>query len=320
MAIAILLGIGFLIPVRTGWLGTILLLLFGFFFVTVSSRIVGLIGSSSNPVSGMTLATLLFTAFLFRSLGWTGTGHQLSVLFIGAVVCIAAAVAGDISQDLKTGYLVGASPYRQQTGEFIGVLTTALCIGSVVLLLHRVYGIGSSTLPAPQATLMSLVIKGVLTGKLPWTFVGLGMVLALVVELLGVSSLPFAVGLYLPVSLTTPIFAGGILHRILLGPEGKKDLPENKEKSSQGILSSSGLIAGASLVGVFLAMGESLKEGFLQTIHLGFAWMGSWSTQGSLAIFFLPVLAIVYAVLSKKKIIHGSGRSMNTMSSRMINR
>ena len=169
--LAVFVGIRLLVPIPTGWLGASLLLVFGFFFVTVSSRIVGLIGSSSNPVSGMTIATLLFTAFVFRSMGWTDAGHQISVLFIGAVVCIAAAVAGDISQDLKTGYLVGATPRHQQMGEFIGVLTTALCIGSVVLLLHKVYGIGSAELPAPQATLMALVIKGVLTSQLPWAFV-----------------------------------------------------------------------------------------------------------------------------------------------------
>jgi putative OPT family oligopeptide transporter len=284
------------LPIPAGWLGAMLLGIFGFFFVTVSSRIVGLIGSSSNPVSGMTIATLLFTALLFRSMGWTGTEHQIAVLFVGAVVCIAAAVAGDISQDLKTGFLVGASPYRQQLGEFIGVLTAALCIGSVVLLLHRVYGVGSPALPAPQATLMSLVIEGVLAGKLPWAFVGIGMVLALVVELLGVSSLPFAVGLYLPVSLTTPIFAGGLLRRFLEGANRMKTRTGGNHKAEQGILFSSGLIAGAALVGVLLALGEVVRQGFLQEIHLGSSWMGRWASPGSLGFFLLPLLGIVYAV------------------------
>ncbi len=240
-------------------LGAVLIAVFSFFFVTVSSRIVGLIGSSSNPVSGMTIAALLLTALIFVGLGLNdGTAAtKAAVLAVGAVVCISAAVAGDTSQDLKTGFLVGATPRRQQMGELVGVLTSAAVMGGVLVVLNESYGIGTQDgLPAPQATLMSLVIDGVLNASLPWGFVMVGVVIALVVELVfKLPSLAFAVGVYLPISLMSPILVGGLLRLGIsrkyqdagTGADGVEVLAEKRE---QGVLFASGLIAGAALVGV----------------------------------------------------------------------
>ena len=238
------------------FLSAILVIIFGFFFVTVASRIVGLIGSSSSPVSGMTIATLMATSLIFLGLGWTDDSYQPIALVVGAVVCIAAANAGATSQDLKTGYLVGGTPFKQQIGLMIGVTTSAIVIGFTVLLLERTLGIGEATaqhpnpLPAPQATLMATVIKGLLSQNLPWGLVIAGMGLAAVVELCGVSSLAFAVGAYLPLSTTSPIFIGGLV----------KWLVERKDKSKAaeseigpGALFSSGLIAGGSITGIIIA-------------------------------------------------------------------
>ena len=242
-----------------GPLGAVLMALFAFFFVTVSSRIVGLIGSSSNPVSGMTIATLLVTAVLFVWLGRADMPNaRFAVLSVGAVVCIAAAIAGDTSQDLKTGFLVGATPYRQQIGEFIGVAASALVMGFVLRLLHAAYGIGSEQLAAPQAQIMTMVIDGVLSGELPWNLVFIGGVIAAIVELLGLPSLALAVGLYLPLSLSTPIMAGGAIRGLLeksYGGEDKDhaDKQELRDRRESGVLYASGMIAGAALIGVVAA-------------------------------------------------------------------
>jgi putative OPT family oligopeptide transporter len=193
------LGLGVLawllpqIPVNA--VGALLIVIFSFFFVTVSSSIVGLVGSTSNPASGMTIGTLLATSLIFLGLGWTGSAGMIAAISVGAVVCIAICIASDTSQDLKTGFLVGATPRRQQYGEIIGVLTSALVIGWVVFFLHRVYGIGSEQMPAPQAVLMSMVVRGVLEMSLPWTLVFIGVFIAACIELLGIPSLPFSVGL-----------------------------------------------------------------------------------------------------------------------------
>jgi putative OPT family oligopeptide transporter len=234
------------------FVSALLMVIFAFFFVTVSSRIVGLIGASSNPVSGMTIATLLATSLIFVALGMAKAGDaRMSVLAVGAVVCIAAALAGDTSQDLKTGFLLGATPWKQQTAEIIGVLTSSTVMGAVLIMLHGSYGIGSASLPAPQATLMSLVIDGVLNANLPWGFVLAGAGLAAVVEHgFRQPSLAFAVGLYLPVSLTTPILVGGALRRAI---ERRHEGKERQEKRQRGVLFGSGLIAGAALVGVLIA-------------------------------------------------------------------
>jgi putative OPT family oligopeptide transporter len=269
-AIAIWLWPG--IPVS--FLGAILVTVFSFFFVTVSSRIVGLIGSSSNPVSGMTIAALILTSLIFVALGYNdgSVESKVAVLMVGAVVCISAAIAGDASQDLKTGFLLGATPRLQQVGELIGVIAPATVMGSVLIVLNESYGIGTADgLPAPQATLMSLVIDGVLNASLPWGFVILGMAIAAVVEFVfKLPSLAFAVGLYLPVSLSTPIMVGGLLRMALtrkwegVGPapaplQRTKGVEEDEatgtvlsEKREQGVLFASGLIAGAALVGVLI--------------------------------------------------------------------
>ena len=268
-----------------------LIVLFSFFFVTVSSRIVGLIGSSSNPISGMTIATLLATALIFFALGWTDTEHQAIVLSIGAVVCIAAANAGDTSQDLKTGFLLGATPRAQQIGELVGVLTASAVIGLVVLRLHRGLGIGSAALPAPQATLMALVVKGVLTQQLPWGLVLIGACLAAVMELLGLHSLPFAVGLYLPLSMSTPVFVGGAVRWWL---DRRARAEELKEQRERGVLYASGLIAGSAFIGMALGLVQSFDRlKFLaEKIALGDAWAG----EGAAAVAVLFFAALAYSL------------------------
>lgn len=245
-----------IIPVGIG--GAILIAVFGFFFATVSSRIVGLVGSSSNPVSGMTIATLIITAIVFKSTGNDGQTGMIATLTVGAIICIIAAMAGDTSQDLKTGFLVGATPYKQQYGEIIGALFSALAIGAVLTLLNNAWGFGSTELPAPQATLMRLVIEGVMGGNLPWALVFTGIGVGITIELLGLPVLPIAIGLYLPIHLSTPIMVGGfirgILDKKLNKSEKEKEKINIKEKIDSGILYASGLIAGEGLVGILLAL------------------------------------------------------------------
>jgi putative OPT family oligopeptide transporter len=224
---------------------------FGFFFVAVTSRIVGIIGNSSCPVSGMTIATLLVCTLILRWAGYDAANGKVMALVIGAIVCIAISNAGDTSQDLKTGFLVGATPSRQQIGEMIGVLSSAFFVGLTIFFLHQAYGLGSKQLPAAQATLMSLVIPGLLEGNLPWDLVFIGAGAALVVELLGVSSLPFAIGLYLPIATSTPIMIGGILHWLMVERRAKQT---GAMATTDGTLFASGLIAGDALVGVLLAL------------------------------------------------------------------
>ncbi|PKK87897.1 MAG: oligopeptide transporter, OPT family [Candidatus Wallbacteria bacterium HGW-Wallbacteria-1] len=242
--------------VPVGFAGAGLIALFSFFFVTVSSRIVGLIGSSSNPVSGMTIATLLLTCLIFMGLGMADNPDtaKVAVLVIGSIVCIAAAIAGDTSQDLKTGFLVGATPRSQQIGEIIGVATASLVMGATIFLLKTSYGFGAGPgmLPAPQASLMKMVVEGVLGGNLPWTLVIIGMFISFVVEILGLPALALAVGLYLPLELSTPIMAGGIL-RLLVEKVSAARADKGQDEREKGILFSSGLIAGAALAGVVIA-------------------------------------------------------------------
>lgn len=287
------------IPVVSNLLVALLMVIFSFFFVTVSSRIVGLIGSSSNPVSGMTITTLLLTSLIFSLMGWTTDAHMVIALSVGAVVCISIAIAGDISQDLKTGFLVGATPWKQQVGEFLGILTSAIFIGWVILRLHKGVGIGSEALPAPQATLMSLVVKGVITGKLPWNFVIIGIFLAAIVELIGIRSLPFAVGVYLPLYLTTPIMAGGALR--YLTERTKEDNVLNTRREN-GILFSSGLIAGSAIVGVGLALTASYSETFVTTLEIGYKWMGTFSNIASL-IIFAGLCLLLLSFINKRRIL-----------------
>lgn len=237
------------LPTRGNVLAVILVLVFGFFFATVSSRITGLIGSSSNPISGMTIATLILTCLIFVGLGWTGSAYSPMALGIGAIVCIAAANAGTTSQDLKTGYIVGATPLHQQTGLIIGVLVSAVAIGVTTLYMHRVFGIGSEAVPAPQATLMATIITGLLNQSLPWGLVLVGIFLAATLELCGVHSLSFAVGAYLPVATTAPIFVGGLVRSWV----DRRTGGESTDVSA-GTLFSSGLIAGGSITGIVFAV------------------------------------------------------------------
>src|SRR6476661_2430146 len=238
------------LPTYGNPLAAILTILFGFFFVSVSSRITGLIGNSSNPISGMTIATLILTCTIFVALGWTGDVYAPIALCVGAVVCIAAAIAGATSQDLKTGFLVGATPSSQQIGLLIGVCVSALVIGFTTLYLNQVMGIGSQSLPAPQATLMSTIIKGLLSQNLPWGLVLCGVSVSLVLELCGIRSLSFAVGSYLPIATTAPIFVGGVVRWAV---ERKTGVASESEISS-GTLFSSGLIAGGSIAGILYAV------------------------------------------------------------------
>ncbi|HMN91180.1 MAG TPA: oligopeptide transporter, OPT family [Saprospiraceae bacterium] len=255
---AVLIVLMTILPnVPTNLFSALLIIVFGFFFVTVSSRIVGLIGSSSNPISGMTIATLMATSLIFLGLGWTGDAYQPIALVVGSIVCIAAANAGATSQDLKTGYIVGATPIKQQIGLLIGVLVSVVAIGFTLLLLESTLGIGEATiehptpLPAPQATLMATVIKGLLSQNLPWGLVISGMAIAAVIELCGVSSLAFAVGAYLPLSTTTPIFVGGLIKWLV---DRKQKSAEAESEIGPGALFSSGLIAGGAVTGILIAV------------------------------------------------------------------
>ncbi len=313
-----------LIPsIPTNFLSAVMIVIFGFFFVTVSSRIVGLIGSSSNPVSGMTIATLMATSLIFVGIGWTGSFYEPLALVVGSIVCIAVANAGSTSQDLKTGFLVGATPVKQQVGLLIGVLVSVVAVGFTLLLLERTVGVGQITaqhpdpLPAPQAILMATVIKGLLSQNLPWALVLIGMGLSLVMELSGVSSLAFAVGAYLPLSTTTTIYAGGII----------KWLVDKRKKSKEsdigpGALFSSGLIAGGTITGILVAILIGWTVGhnalgnpvsFIEKVHqtvlsifsisgtgtLGDA-MGGWGDILGMVFFGLLCLLLYKVAMSKE--------------------
>jgi putative OPT family oligopeptide transporter len=254
----ILIAFMALIPQIPGNLLTsIMIVVFGFFFVTVSSRIVGLIGSSSNPISGMTIATLLATSLIFVGIGWTGDHYQPIALVVGSIVCIASANAGATSQDLKTGYILGATPIKQQIGLIIGVLASTIAIGFTLTLLNDKIGIVTVTdlhkhpLPAPQAVLMSTIIKGLLSHNLPWGLVLVGMGISAVMELCDVSSLAFAVGAYLPLSSTTPIFVGGLVKWLA---DRKNKSAEAESDTGPGALFSSGLIAGGAITGILVSI------------------------------------------------------------------
>lgn len=250
-AVVIALMIWLMPALKLNLVGAILVVIFTFFFASVASRVVGLVGGSSLPVSGMTIAALLGTSLMFSAFGWTGTEGKFMALIVGAVICVGISSAGDISQDLKTGFLIGATPYKQQIGQFIGVLTSATVVGSVVLLLDAAFTIGSDKLPAPQATLMKLVVEGVMDRNIPWLFVFTGMGLAAIVEFMKIPSLPFAVGLYLPFSLSVPIMVGGFLRGILEKTRSGDTVKTSRER---GVLFGSGLVAGDATIGVLIAL------------------------------------------------------------------
>ena len=243
--------LGFVETAALRVVAALLVVVFAFFFVTVSSRIVGLVGVTSNPTSGMTIATLLGASGIFLAFGWTDLKAQASALTVGAVVAVAASIAGDTSQDLKTGFLLGATPRRQQWGELLGVLTSAFFVALTVTVLAEAYGFGTRELPAPQATLMMLVVEGVLSRDLPWLLVGIGAAIALAAELFRLPSLAFAVGIYLPVATMTPVFLGGLI-RFLLERRANDD-EERIERRERGVLFGSGLVGGEGLLGVGIA-------------------------------------------------------------------
>ncbi len=259
-------------------------IVFAFFFVTVASRIVGLVGVTSNPTSGMTIAALLGTAGVFLVMGWTDMAGKAAALTVGCVVAIAASIAGDTSQDLKTGYLLGATPRSQQTGELIGVLTSATFVCLSVLLLASTFGFGSSELPAPQATLMKLVIDGVLEQSLPWGLVGIGVGIAVLAELFRIPSLPFAVGVYLPVATMTPIFFGGMLKLWLERRAANEQ--QAIDRRDKGVLLGSGFVGGEGLLGVAIA-GAAFIQG-ARPAGIGLDWLGpDWLANAAGFGFFL---------------------------------
>lgn len=300
------IGIGVLIMIIAIWLlpeipvsplGAVLIALFGFFFATVSSRMVGIVGSSNNPVSGMAIATLLFSTLCLKVTGDTGVHGMKGAIAIGSVICIIAAMAGDTSQDLKTGYIVGATPYRQQIGELIGAICAGLAISGVLMLLDSAWTFGTDKLPAPQATLMKMVTEGVMEGNLPWNLVFIGVFLALMIEVIGIPVLPFAIGLYLPIYLSTPIMVGGLIKLIVTKRKNKTE-EEIKEDDSKGILYSSGLIAGEGLVGILLAI--LTVVGVADKINLGNYGINL-GQGGSVVFFVLLCASLLYAATKKIK-------------------
>ncbi len=250
--------IGILLLILAIWLvpfvpvtlpGAILIVIFGFFFSAVSSRMVGLVGSSNNPVSGITIATILISTFCLKVLGVTGAHGMKGAIAIGSVICIAACMAGDTSQDLKTGYILGATPKKQQIGEIMGTIAAALAIGGVMILLDQAYSFGSEALAAPQATMMKMIIEGVMNGNLPWNLIFIGAFISIAVEILGIAALPVSIGLYLPLELSSTIMIGGLIRKFTDSYSKK-----HNGKEGNGILFCSGLIAGEGLVGVIIAI------------------------------------------------------------------
>jgi len=288
------------LPTQGNVLAAILTIIFGFFFVTVSSRITGLIGTSSNPISGMTIATLILTCSIFVGIGWTGDIYAPIAICIGAVVCIAAAQAGGTSQDLKTGFLVGATPLYQQLGLVVGVVTSAFVIGVTTLYLNNAMTIGSTSLPAPQATLMATIIKGLLSQNLPWGLVLVGVFIAVTLELCGIHSLSFAVGSYLPIATTAPIFVGGLVRAYVEKRTGRSE----ESEVGAGTLYSSGLIAGGSLAGILYAIlfGRNvIKDAEAVTGVVPFLHEGTTGMIAGALLFF--VLAVILARQAQKKIM-----------------
>ena len=271
-------------------LGAVIVVIFGFFFATVSSRMVGLIGSSNNPVSGMAIATLLIATILLKATGLDGATGMKGAIAIGSIICIVAAIAGDTSQDLKTGFIVGATPKKQQWGELIGVLPSSLAIGGVLYLLNEAWGYGSTELPAAQATMMRMIVEGVMNADLPWGLIGAGAAIAIVVEILRIPVLPFAVGMYLPLSLNAGIMAGGLVRLVV---EKKRGLSEEKKKAAidRGILYTSGMIAGEGLVGILLAV-FAVVELDLTKLLGGF----SLGQIGAILIFLVVVIGSLFKV------------------------
>ncbi|MEY3344245.1 MAG: hypothetical protein RL090_1929 [Bacteroidota bacterium] len=293
----------------------ILVIIFGFFFVTVSSRIVGIIGSSSNPISGMTIATLMGTALIFIAVGWTGKIYEPMALVVGGMICIAAANAGATSQDLKTGYIVGATPKYQQIALFVGAIVSSIVIGLTVQILDKPtaemaaqgieHAIGTEKYPAPQGTLMATLVKGLLSFNLDWQFVLVGVFLAITMELCGVKALSFAVGAYLPLATTLPIFAGGLVKGLVDWKSKKDNVEAEDAELGKGSLFATGLVAGGALAGVLVAI-LSVNDNVsnkLKLVNMEHAITGAIGESGYMLLgtaFFLGLAFILYRIATKK--------------------
>ena len=290
-AIVVLIIAIWLVPaVPVSLLGAIIIVVFGFFFSAVSSRMVGLVGSSNNPVSGMTIATILIATICLKVAGDTGAHGMQGAIAIGSIICIAACMAGDTSQDLKTGYILGATPKKQQYGEIMGTIAAALAIGGVMILLNSAYGFGTDALAAPQATMMKMIIEGVMNGNLPWALIFIGAFISIAVEILGIGALPVAIGLYLPLELSATIMLGGLVRLFT----DKKRAAKNE--NGKGILFCSGLIAGEGIVGVLLAI--FAVTGLLDKMNLS-SVIPSGNVQAFI-LLALVVAAVWYAAKGKK--------------------
>lgn len=276
-------------------LGAFIIVVFGFFFATVSSRMVGLVGSSNNPVSGMAIATLLIATFAIKSSGKTGIDGMTAAIAVGSVICIIAAIAGDTSQDLKTGYLLGATPKKQQMGEMLGVVVSGLAIGGVLYLLNAAWGYGTAEIPAPQAQIMKMIVEGIMGGNLPWGLVFVGVFLAICLEILRIPVMPFAIGLYLPIYLNATIMIGGIVRGLL---DRRKGVDE-KTKTAQatdGTLYCAGMIAGEGLVGILLAIFAVVG------ISLDMSGVVSLGNIGGVVLMIIMILSLLkFSIWRKKK-------------------
>jgi OPT family oligopeptide transporter len=299
----------------------LLVVIFGALFVTVSSRIVGLIGSSNNPISGMTIATVMGTSLIFLSVGWVGARFEPLVLVVGGMICIAAANAGATSQDLKSGYIVGATPKNQQIALFVGALVSSVVIGITIKFLDRpttemaqqgiMHAIGSEKYPAPQATLMATLIKGILSQNLDWQYVFVGMFLAVVMELCGIKSLSFAVGAYLPLSTTLPIFIGGAIKGLVEMKEKRAKIPSHTEEDElgKGNLFATGLVAGGAVAGVVIAFISGSRSGelMLNNVNQEGNLTRLLTEQGYFALgvlFFALMGWMLYRIGSKKNVVN----------------
>ena len=288
LVIAVLIWILPIFPVNL--VGALIIVVFGFFFATVSSRMVGLIGSSNNPVSGMTIATLLFATVILKVTGTTGITGMVGAISIGGIICIVAAIAGDASQDLKTGFIVGATPSKQQIGEIIGVVASSAAIGFVLYLLNEAWGYGTEKIPAAQATMMKMLVEGIMNEELPWAMILIGVFIAIVVEILKMPVMPFAVGMYLPFSLSAGIMAGGIVRIFVEKKKGTE--AEKKARTDRGLLFTSGMIAGEGIVGILLAVFAVVKidSKIILPFHL--------PQVGSL-VLYIALLVLLYGVCMK---------------------
>ncbi|MEE1187760.1 MAG: oligopeptide transporter, OPT family [Acutalibacteraceae bacterium] len=295
LVIALVLLIWLLPTFPVNPLGALLVVIFGFFFAAVSSRMVGLIGSSNNPVSGMAIATLLATTVLLKITGTAGTKGMVGAIAIGGIICVVAAIAGDTSQDLKTGFLVGATPKKQQVGEIIGVIASAISIGYVLDLLNRAWGFGGTEIPAPQGMMMKMIVEGIMNAQLPWGLIFIGVFVAIVIEILGVPVMPVAVGMYLPFSLSAGIMCGGVI-RWFVEKRTKKNEKFNKDAVERGTLYTSGLIAGEGLMGILLAV--------FAVLHWDIDISSKFSIGqiGSLIMWALMLATLVYVCFGKKNL------------------